>query len=473
VLTAASPEHAYLRASFANVTSAGGGDPPGPASPKAGPGDAVNRPSATGGKAKARWLATPADVARASGAAAAAAAAGYANPDAGWADAGRALRLLRGRVRAARPRVRLVCARADSLFYGEGGGRRRVEGVVLAGRRRGADASDDDVDGGGECDAGLDGAEQRPLPGAEEEVLRADLTILAAGAGTPRLLPRGVAGGRLRATLHPVAYVALRPDEAAELCRLPSVLDLQSGLFIMPPPPPPSPPSPAVAPGADEPRLLLKVARHSSGYAPPPDDGDGAAASAAWLSAGVPAPLLAPLRAHLARQHPALARRPFAATRMCAYADTPTGDWIVDFCPARDGGPLLGGDGGTEAAAAEAEDDDGSLFLATGGSGHAFKFLPVLGACVAARVAAGPRRGERAHGEADVGRGSAGTGVDAATLVALWRLWRWRREPARGQWSTEDGSRGPACGQLYVDADGSLGLAVDDDNVTIMQEQVV
>jgi hypothetical protein len=182
----------------------------------------------------------------------------------------------------------------------------------------------------------------------------------------------------------------------------------------------------------------------------------------------VPAPLLAALRAHISRQHPSLARRPFAATRMCAYADTPTGDWIVDFCPARDGGgEWRGGD----------DDDDGSLFLATGGSGHAFKFLPVLGAGVAARVAAGPRRGgRRAEGEVDEGgQGSAAAagGVDAATLAALWQLWRWRGEPARGQWSTADGSRGPAGGQLHVCADGSLGLTVgEDDEMSRWEESV-
>jgi len=62
------------------------------------------------------------------------------------------------------------------------------------------------------------------------------------------------------------------------------------------------------------------------------------------------------LRQALREMLPALGDRPFESTRICWYTDTPTGDFIVDYIPGRKG-----------------------LFLATGGSGHAFKFLPVLG----------------------------------------------------------------------------------------------
>jgi len=64
----------------------------------------------------------------------------------------------------------------------------------------------------------------------------------------------------------------------------------------------------------------------------------------------------ADLRRGLREMLPALGDRPFESTRICWYTDTPTADFIVDYVPRKEG-----------------------LFLATGGSGHAFKFLPVLG----------------------------------------------------------------------------------------------
>ena len=53
---------------------------------------------------------------------------------------------------------------------------------------------------------------------------------------------------------------------------------------------------------------------------------------------------------------PGLSERPFAKTRLCWYSDTPTADFIVDYHPQWKG-----------------------LFVATGDSGHAFKFMPVIG----------------------------------------------------------------------------------------------
>ncbi|KAL3421184.1 FAD dependent oxidoreductase [Phlyctema vagabunda] len=59
-----------------------------------------------------------------------------------------------------------------------------------------------------------------------------------------------------------------------------------------------------------------------------------------------------------------IARRPFAKVRQCWYTDTPSTDFIVDYHPAF----------------------GKSVFVATGGSDHAFKFLPVIGQKVAAIV---------------------------------------------------------------------------------------
>jgi sarcosine oxidase/L-pipecolate oxidase len=51
-----------------------------------------------------------------------------------------------------------------------------------------------------------------------------------------------------------------------------------------------------------------------------------------------------------------------AYTRMCWYSDTPDSDFVIDFSPYK------------------------SMLIASGGAGHGFKFLPVLGECIHARL---------------------------------------------------------------------------------------
>jgi glycine/D-amino acid oxidase-like deaminating enzyme len=65
-------------------------------------------------------------------------------------------------------------------------------------------------------------------------------------------------------------------------------------------------------------------------------------------------------RAFLRESLPALADAPLVHTRLCLYCDTFDGDFWIDRDPDRDG-----------------------LVVAAGGSGHAFKFAPVLGGLVA------------------------------------------------------------------------------------------
>lgn len=57
---------------------------------------------------------------------------------------------------------------------------------------------------------------------------------------------------------------------------------------------------------------------------------------------------------------PALADAPVARTRLCLYADTPDGDFLIDRHPTKEG-----------------------LYVASGDSGHGFKFAPVLGEIIA------------------------------------------------------------------------------------------
>ena len=65
---------------------------------------------------------------------------------------------------------------------------------------------------------------------------------------------------------------------------------------------------------------------------------------------------LAACRSFLAKCIPDLADRPFTYSRICWYTDTESGDFLITYHPRYP-----------------------SLFVATGGSGHGYKFLPVIG----------------------------------------------------------------------------------------------
>src|SRR5262249_4293588 len=98
---------------------------------------------------------------------------------------------------------------------------------------------------------------------------------------------------------------------------------------------------------------VVKVANHGVGRPVHPSSPERA------VTAEEPAGL----RAFLDDTFPALARAPLAATRVCVYTDTWDGHFWIARDPEREG-----------------------LMLATGGSGHAFKFAPLIGAWVADAV---------------------------------------------------------------------------------------
>lgn len=254
--------------------------------------------------------------------------------------------------------------------------------------------------------------------------LLGDLTILATGAYTPLLLPLSLSP-RVIATGQAVAYLQLSAAETARLADIPVLLNESTGMFLIPP----------TASG------VLKIARHGFGWrhtvrATAADcerpsssrpDGEGGAHSAEAATISIPADdytALPPeatraLRAALADMIPWLADRPFSGTRLCWYADTPTGDFLIDFHPSF----------------------GRSLLLATGGSGHGFKFLPVLGRKVVQRVEG--RLGGRVG---DDGKDGKGKNSDAD----LGRLWAWG-EGRAGEWECEDGSRGGGRGMRYAE----------------------
>lgn len=71
------------------------------------------------------------------------------------------------------------------------------------------------------------------------------------------------------------------------------------------------------------------------------------------LTRNIPKRDVQTLRAELGRIWPALARKPFASTRMCWYSDTLDSHFLISY-----------------------HKQYASLFLATGDSGHAFKVSP-------------------------------------------------------------------------------------------------
>lgn len=107
---------------------------------------------------------------------------------------------------------------------------------------------------------------------------------------------------------------------------------------------------------------VVKMGHHGLGFSArrPPS---GASSSASPGTLCVPAETTAKLREFLAENLPILADAEIVATRLCPYCDTADEDlWIANH-PQRAG-----------------------LTVASGGSGHGFKFAPVLGAIVADAV---------------------------------------------------------------------------------------
>ncbi|RKU48662.1 hypothetical protein DL546_009388 [Coniochaeta pulveracea] len=241
---------------------------------------------------------------------------GYINGYAGWADAEKSMAWLFDRVKRT-GRVGFVNGTVSSLTHTDG----TVTGARLEDGRN----------------------------------LTADLVILATGAWTATLLDLS---GQATATGQVIGYLDITEQEQEQLGQMPTLLNLTNGLFIIPPV-----------------NRQLKVARHAYGYLNPTRP---SATTPLTNTSKPPRPISYPRTAlttppaltipkegmddlrHALREmlpsHPAIHDRPFTKTRLCWYTDTPTGDFLITYHPKFNG-----------------------LFVATGGSGHGFKFLPVLG----------------------------------------------------------------------------------------------
>lgn len=165
---------------------------------------------------------------------------------------------------------------------------------------------------------------------------RFDAVVVAAGAWAPSLVPQlrplvSVVG-------QPTLYLAPREPERWRAPRfLPFACDIAAtGWYGFP----------ASEDG------LVKIANHGAGVPLHPD-------APRELGAEWDDRLYAFLKAHL----PELAEAAVVRRRLCLYTDVVDGDFVIDSAPGLD-----------------------RIVLATGGSGHAFKFAPVLGELVANRV---------------------------------------------------------------------------------------
>ncbi|KAK3945595.1 putative fructosyl amino acid protein [Diplogelasinospora grovesii] len=243
---------------------------------------------------------------------------GYVNESSGWADAGASMAWLYDQVRQT-GRVTFISGTVTSLEHHDN----TVTGAKLSDGR----------------------------------VLSADLVILAAGSWTGALLDLS---GQATATGQVLGYLDLTEEEQQRLSKMPVLLNFSTGLFVIPPS-----------------NRVLKFARHAYGYINPTTLGTAPLPSSPKASItplslkisqtytqvsdptlSIPAEGEQDLRRALREMVPlpGLEDRPFTKTRLCWYMDTPTADFLIDYQPHWQG-----------------------LFIATGGSGHAFKFLPVIG----------------------------------------------------------------------------------------------
>ncbi|PWY92609.1 fructosyl amino acid oxidasesarcosine oxidase [Aspergillus heteromorphus CBS 117.55] len=225
---------------------------------------------------------------------------------------------------------------------------------------------------------------------ADGSSITADLVILATGAWTAKLVDLR---GRAVSTGQALAYMRISDDEQKRLEHMPTILNFATGIFIIPPR-----------------NNLLKIARHAYGYVNPvevPVPGQqGLKMQVSLPENGVPIPAEGEraFRDALRELIPAFADRPFVQSRVCWYTDTPNGDFIVTYHPNHPG-----------------------LFLATGGSGHAYKFFPVLGDRVV-------------------------DALEGKLEPELQKLWAWPAAVPEGEFEgTEDGSRSGAKGMRLME----------------------
>ncbi|PCH35627.1 FAD dependent oxidoreductase [Wolfiporia cocos MD-104 SS10] len=181
-------------------------------------------------------------------------------------------------------------------------------------------------------------------------VYSADLVVLSAGSWTASSFPSLHLGEKCLATGQTIGKIQLTSEEADVYRANPVYMDLPTGFYIFPP--------------NDE--NVVKCAIHARGYTHMQPTVAGPVSQPVFVKGNrgaenlVPRAALQELRDSLCSVYPELGAKPWSSTRMCWYTDSPDEDWVIGFHPA-----------------------DPNVMLATSGSGHALKFLPVIGQLVA------------------------------------------------------------------------------------------
>jgi glycine/D-amino acid oxidase-like deaminating enzyme len=188
------------------------------------------------------------------------------------------------------------------------------------------------------------------------ETVRFDRAVVAGGSWSARLLPELV--GKVRTVGQPVLHLRpQRPERFVAPAFWPWAADIaRSGWYGLP---------------LHE-SGVLKVANHGRGLPIDPS-----------APAAVPDAVVEAARDFFSWALPELVEAPVVGRRLCPYCDSVDGDFWIDELPG-----------------------DPSVVVATGGSGHGFKFAPVLGELIAAVVQgeAHPRRWRFAWREVEEGR---------------------------------------------------------------------
>jgi glycine/D-amino acid oxidase-like deaminating enzyme len=133
----------------------------------------------------------------------------------------------------------------------------------------------------------------------------------------------------------------LTPEEVARYTELPVYISAKYNLYLFPP----------------FKNGVMRLAALSTGYTGVPR------LQSDFPTDGIPAEAEEHLRRGLREVMPALAKKEFFDVRVCWCVDTPDMDFLVTEVP-----------------------DKEELYVATGGSAHGFKFLPVIGRYIALMV---------------------------------------------------------------------------------------
>jgi sarcosine oxidase len=175
------------------------------------------------------------------------------------------------------------------------------------------------------------------LAASDGSRLTAGTYVFACGPWLPKLFP-SVLGGRLRSTRQEVFFFGAEPgDQRFVPPHMPAWIDVAGGVYGVP----------------DLEGRGFKIGLHHHGPPFDPDTGERIVSEDALQVA----------RMILAKRVPSLEQAPLLEARVCQYANSGTGDFLIDQHP-----------------------DHDNVWLVGAGSGHGFKHGPAVGEYVAARL---------------------------------------------------------------------------------------